>query len=707
MSVAIRKLLEPGRIGSLELRNRILMAPMGSNLAEADGSISERQLDYYEARARGGAGMLVVGVASVAWPRGQAIPNQVAISDDRYIPGLRRLSDRAHRHGAAIAVQLQHAGKVATQDIGRGEPLLVPSLPAGKPQGRIGDLTDDEIARLTANLSTPQSRLVFREATEEDIAEVTRRFAEAAVRAREAGFDGVEIHAGHGYLLASFLSPASNRRTDRYGGSRENRARFLCEVLRAIRARVGDDYPVWCRIDAREFRIPGGITLDDACATARLAEAAGADAIHVSAYGDPMSGVAFTEGPLVHRPAGYLGFAARVRRETSVPVIAVGRLSPEAAEMALREEQADFVAMARPLLADPDLPRRLGEPEGGAVRPCVYCYTCVSQIFLNDPVRCAVQPSTAFEREYRAERAARARRVVAVGGGPAGMEAARVAAERGHRVTLLETAPHLGGSLWIAAIMHPPYEDLLEYYQAELGRLGVTVRTGVRADAASVARLQPDAVVVAAGGREGVPPLPGIDGRRVLTGRRLRQLLTGTSEGGTKGEPGAILVRAARALGFLQSPRQVRELSRVWMPIGRRVVIVGGNLVGLELAGFLRERGREVTVLERGACPAPEMALPRRWRTIHELREAGVVVRTETTVKRIEGQGRCVVAESAVGEERFEADHVVVAAGVEPDPGVVEAYRSVCATVSAAGDCAAAGHLEGAIRTGAQAGLAV
>ena len=403
--MAWSKLLEPGQIGSLELRNRILMAPMGSNLGELDGTTGPRLCRYYEERARGGAALLLVGVGAIAYPGGAAIPRQLGVSDDRFLPGLRALSDGIHRYGAKAAIQLQHAGKIATQDIAAGRPLLVPSrVPYSG--GGMEDLTADELQRLVSNLRAEGAALRYREMDQADIDALVEQFAGAAERAQRAGFDGVELHAGHGYVLSSFLSRATNLREDRYGGSAENRARLLTDVIRAVKRRVGADFPVWCRMDAREYRIENGITLEESEETARLAERAGADALHVSAYGNPMSGIAFTEAPLVHEPGGYLAFAARIKRVTSVPVIAVGRISPDAADRALRLGRADFVAMGRKLLADPELPRKLREGRPRDIRPCVYCYTCVGNIFVNESVACAVNPATGREAEAEIVKAA-------------------------------------------------------------------------------------------------------------------------------------------------------------------------------------------------------------------------------------------------------------------------------------------------------------
>jgi 2,4-dienoyl-CoA reductase-like NADH-dependent reductase (Old Yellow Enzyme family) len=311
------RLMSTGRIGGMELRNRIVMAPMGSNLAEPDGHLGERIKRYYEERAWGGAGLVIVGVGSVSWPAGACNPNQVAISNDAFLPGLRDLTDRVHAHGARIAIQLHHGGKTAVRDIVAGRPLLVPSKPAVKGANDIlADLSAEERGEFVANLGGPPPTL--RVATDEDIEQLIDDFAAAAERARRAGFDGVELHAAHGYVLATFLSPAWNQRHDACGGPLENRARLLCETIRAVKQRTGVDFPVWIRMDAKEFRIEGGITLDDAMRTAELAEQAGADALHVSAYADPTSGVAFTEAPLVHRECGYVDFAARIKQRVEI-----------------------------------------------------------------------------------------------------------------------------------------------------------------------------------------------------------------------------------------------------------------------------------------------------------------------------------------------------------------------------------------------------
>lgn len=699
-------LLSPGRIGSLETRNRIVMSPMGSNLGQEDGHVGERLKRYYEARARGGVGLIVVGVGAVAWPSGACNPRQVAISDDAFLPGLRDLTDRLHAHGARAAIQLQHAGKVATRDIAAGRPLWVPSALPYKAGDLMADLTPEEIQAVTGDFTKPGAKMVFHEMTAADIEELIGRFTDAADRARRAGFDGVELHAGHGYIFSAFLSPATNRRDDAYGGPLENRARLLLEVIRAVRRRVGRDFPLWCRIDAKEFRTENGIGIEDARRTAELAQAAGVDAIHVSAYADPSSAVAFTEAPLVHQPCGYLDLAEGIKRRVEVPVIAVGRIEPEEGDAIIRAGKADFIAMGRKLLADPELPRKLEEARPEDIRPCVYCYTCVGKIFLNQNNCCAVNPATGREVEFEIEAAKRPKRVLIAGSGPAGMEAARVAALRGHRVTLCEKSGRLGGTLLFSSLVNEANGKLVEYLETQLRKLPVEIRLGQAVTPELVRSLAPDVALVAVGARREPPPIPGARRREVLTGDHLRDMVTG-EDGGAVASKLSLRQRAALRIGALlgiaERPERARALSRHWMPVGRRVAVIGGELVGVELAEFLAERGRQVSVLEETKWLAAEMAPPRRWRVLHHLRERGVALLTQVRVEAIREEG--VIFTDADGESRtLEVDSVILATGVRENRELGEALAAMGCEVHLLGDCRGVAYIEGAILDGARIG---
>ena len=704
-----RHLLAPGRIGSLELRNRIVMSPMGSNLAERDGHLGERIKRYYEARARGGVGLIIVGVGAIAFPAGACNPNQIAISDDVYLPGLTDLADRIHQHGAKLAIQLQHAGKVATQDMGAGRPLWVPSALPPKVGDLFDDLTPEEVGGVTEYFSRPGAKLRFHEMSRSDIAELVEMFADAADRVRRAGFDAVEVHAAHGYIVSSFLSPATNKREDEYGGPLENRGRLLVEVIRAVKDRVGAGFPVWCRLDAREFRTENGITVEDGRRAAELAEAAGADAIHVSAYADPTSGVAFTDAPLVHQACGYVPLAEGIKRRVQVPVIAVGRIEPEDAEAILKAGKADFVAMGRKLLADPELPVKLAEGRPEDVRPCIYCYTCVGKIFLNQSNCCAVNPATGREAEFEIEPAQTPRRVLVVGGGPAGMEAARVAALRGHRVTLCEKSERLGGTLVFSSLVYEANGKLVEYLERQVRQLPIDLRLGEEVTSRFALDQKPDVVLVAAGAGHGDSAIPGEDRPHVLAGGDLRALLTGSDKRVAEEKLSLgqrAIVGVGGLLGVADHISRARALTRRWMPIGKRVAIIGGGLVGVELAEFLCERGREVCVLEEGNTLGVEMALPRRWRALHELRQHGVALLTGVSVEEITDEGVVYSAGDGARSTTL-ADTVILATRPGENLDLAEALEELGLEIHRLGDCQGIGYIEGAMMDAARIARAI
>lgn len=704
-------LLRPGRIGTLALRNRIIMAPMGSNFAEADGTCGERIQAYYEARAAGGAALLTMGVCAIAYPAGTAEPYQVGVSDDRFIPGLAGIAERVHKHGAKIAMQLQHAGKTAVRDLAEGRELWVPSMPPAVKTDMMASLTREELgAFISSSKSRDKPGVKIRVMDKADIAQMVEWFAAAAARAKAAGFDGVELHAAHTYIIAGFLSAYYNKRDDEYGGPLENRARLLLEVIAAVRARVGAGFPVWLRIDACELRTPGGITLDDAKAVAKLAEAAGADAVSVSAYANISTGVAFTEAPLVQKKAGFLHWAAEIKDVVSIPVIAVGRLEPEVADNAIAAGQCDFVAMARKMLADPELPNKLIENRPQDIRPCIYCYACVSQIFINERVKCAVNPFTGHEAEIRIEPAPARKHILVVGGGPAGMEAARVAALRGHKVTLVERSGRLGGTLFFAALAYSDNGPLLDYLVAQVKKLDIDVRLDTAATPELVRALGVGEVIVATGAQRNAPAIPGADQDHVWSGDELRRLMTGDRADEIAKRKLSLaqrtLMKAGSLVGVTDSTDAMQNLSRLWMPLGKKVAIVGGGLVGLELAEFLVDRGREVAVLEEGPSLGRELSIVRRWRVLDGLREHGVALLTNVKVEAIERKKlRYTDAEGTAHE--VAADSVVLAIGARPDDSLARELEKAGVPVSSIGDGAEIGYIEGALKSGLRAGCAV
>ena len=685
-------LLAPGRIGPLELSNRIVMPAMDMNLCD-DGAITDGEVTHYRARAAGGTAMVITGSGAVAYPIGAASRHQPGLSDDRFLPGLTRLADAVHGAGGALCIQLCHHGKTARVDIADGRPLLVPSVPEHPlDMSALRDNTPDEVMRLAA--TTGGRMPEYRVADEDDLLWVIDQFAQAARRARDAGADAVEVHAAHGYVLSTFLSAADNRRTDAWGGPLAARARLTVEVLRAVRAAAGPGIAVLVRVSGREFGEAGALTTPEAVEAAQRFAAAGADAIHVTAWGRN-SFSNFTDGPLPDSVGAYRSFARDVKAAVDVPVIAVGRILPELAEEMLAAGECDFVAMGRQLLTDPDIVEKLRTGRRSRIRPCINCYVCVEQNFFDDAPRCAVNPALCDEGAADHVPAETPGHVVVVGGGPAGMEAARIARSRGHRVTLLEASDRLGGTAWFSQLTTPANGPFVDWLASELDEEGVTVRLGTAATAADIRALGPDAVIVATGAVRGRPDVPGCDLPHVRTGDELRSAITGGP--GTGSRWLRALMAIARRLRLTADADRLRTLSRRWMPVGRRVVVVGGGLVGLELAEFLAERRRAVTVLEAGPALGLPMAAPRRWTAVRRADQHGVVLVREAELVEI------TPAEVAyrVGEQvsRVPADTVVVATEVEPGAILTADLEAAGMEVHVIGDAAEVGYIEGAVHS--------
>lgn len=698
MSQNYSHLLSPGRIAGLELRNRIVLAAMGSNFASEDGHCTERLLAYYEARARGGAGLLVLETSAACYPNGATMPNMVGFSKEEFLPGLTELADRVHKHGARIVAQLCHGGKMAQEDTAAGREIPMPSLMSPGFSDMFQVLTQEEIGHFIKAAGPDGKGPQYYEMTQEHIDETVAGFANAAVLAQKAGFDGVELHAGHGYLIASFLSPYTNKRSDAYGGSRENRARFLLEIIKAVREATSDDFAILIRLDAKEYRVENGIELEDCLVTVKLAEEAGVDCIDVSAYGNTAHAIAFTEAPLVHEPGGFIDFAKAVKQVVNVPVIGVGRIDPEVGERHIAAGDFDFLAMGRKLLADPDLPNKLAAGAPESVRPCIYCYICVSKIFINQPMCCAVNHS--MGREYEGDIIARSsdsKKVLVIGGGPGGMEAARMLAEKGHQVSLWEKDKDLGGTARIAALAYEPNERLIDYLAGAVKALPIDLQMGKTATRDTIAAENADHVILATGAVRKAPPIPGKDQRHVFDGDELRGVLFGTNpQAAAKLNPVyRLMLTAARMTQMLRSVRLLRLLSKIWMPIAGEVVVIGGGLVGLELAEYLVERRRKVTILEPGPALGAELAIVRRARVLHLLREHGVEIHRGATITRI---GADKVNYELKGEQQEVAcKQVIIAMGAEGDSSLEEQLAGGGARVHRIGDCGNVGYIDGAI----------
>lgn len=690
-------LLSPGRIGSLEVTNRIAVTAMGVSLSEDDGTVGERMMAYHEEQARGGAGLIISGVAGVAWPVGAVAMQQTAISDDRFIPALKEMTRRVHAHGTKIAAQLHHGGFVAGYSAARwGHPLWGPAYPKPFKGDFMNFFLPEEMGGVGGG-TMPQLKIL--EQADIDIA--VQQFAQGARRAKEAGFDGVEIHGGHGYLLSSFTSPYINNRTDQYGGSRENRLRLTLDVIAAIRAEVGRDYPLWIKLDSREVGKDGGITMEDAIANAKMVEAAGVDAITITSYHDTGIGKLHSESNIPHLENWNLPATAEIRKAVNIPVIGSGRIEVDTAESAIAKGDADFIAMGRKLLADPHLPRKLTEGQTEKVRPCVYCYTCVSAIYAGQPTRCAVNAGLGLEFEGEpAPAGASPKHVAIIGGGPGGMESARRLAALGHKVTLIEKSDRLGGTLRFASLAYEPNERILEWLRREVKEARIDVRLSTLATPELLNTLNVDEVIVATGALRNMPEIAGGDQDHVYSGDDMRKMMLGESSDELKRKTGLftrLATKVGAATGATANLALVRKATHTWMPLADTVTIIGGELVGLELAEFLCERGRTVNVIEEAPRMGKGLTLVRRMRLMSELAEHGVGLHSGAADIVI-GADSVSFTDASGARQNVPGGNVIVAKGAQGDLSLADALRSAGFTVHAIGDANGVGYIEGAMR---------
>ncbi|MCJ7743440.1 MAG: FAD-dependent oxidoreductase, partial [Dehalococcoidales bacterium] len=489
----------------------------------------------------------------------------------------------------------------------------------------------------------------------------------ATKRAREAGVDGVEIHGAHQYLVASFLSSATNMRRDRYGGTVENKARFLIEIIQAMREAVGPDYPIWPRINAEEYGFENGITLEETKQVAPMAVKAGAQAIHVSAYA---AGSYVTKAPLSDTPGLLVPLAEAVKKVARVPVIAVGRLDHEVGEKVLEEGKADVIAIGRRLIADPELPNKVAEGRLDDIRPCIGCMECIERVGAGGQgLSCTINAATGREREYRIQPVGGVKRVVVVGGGPAGMEAARVAALRGHRVTLFEKESRLGGQLNLAAL--PPNKgDIvpwLNYLVGQLKKAGVETRLNTESSSGLISKSQPDAVIIATGGTPLIPDIPGIGSRNVVTAQ---DVLSGKAEAGEK------------------------------------VVIIGGGQVGCETGLHLAEKGKRVVIVEILKRMASDMGPMVRRRLMDGLRQRQVIMLTNAKCEAITEHG--VTVTSAEGrKDTYPADSVILAVGSGKNDDLFKGLQGKVPEVYCIGDASQPQGIMEAVRDGYRVALSL
>ena len=622
----LHKLFSSFHIGPLKMQNRIVMPPMATNYATPEGFVTERQIAYYVERAKGGVGYITVEHTGVL-QQGKASPNMLMISTDEHASQIESLVEAVHGVGGKIVVQINHAGRQTLPSV-TGSPIVGPSPIPATP------------------IPDPSKSNMPRELSVSEIREITEAFTAAAERVKKAGADGVELHMAHGYLLCSFLSPFSNRRTDLYGGDIHGRARFPVEVLESVRSSVGQDFPIICRLSGDEY-VDGGLKIEETKEIAVILEREGADALHISAC-NAVSGY-LNHPPYYVEEGIFVHLAQGVKSVVDIPVITVGRIrNPAMAEEVLQEGKADLISMGRALIADPHMPSKAKEGRLKEITPCISCNRCI-QTLRKGAVRCAVNPETGNESQFELRKTDRSKKVWIIGGGPGGLKAAEIAAQRGHQVTLFERHHQLGGRMRLAAV--PPNKgilnDFLDYLDRRVRSLGITIELGKEFTVDMLDSEKPDAVIVATGG---VPFFPHWKGVK---------------------DSGALAVDDALLSGGEN--------------VGKRVLVVGGGGVGAETADFLSEMGKKVTLVEMLEGIASDLVTHLQHYLLKRLAEKRVTILTSTKVKEL-GEGYAVV-EDASGEKRIDGfDSIVLALGSTPDDRIARSLEGKVPELYVIGD---------------------
>jgi len=634
-------LFSPITVRKMELANRVVMPPMGTSLGNPDATVSEALLAYIRRQARGGAGLIITEITAVH-PSGIVWESQLGAYDDRFIPGLKNLADVVHEAGGKAALQLHHAGRESLYLLNKGEaigPSAVPSLVFGQAP---------------------------REMTLEDIREIIHSFGQAAIRAREAGFDAVEVHGAHGYLLTQFLSALSNRREDQYGGGFSNRARFLIEVLEEVRRGVGEDFPVLLRISAEEF-IKNGYTVEDIQTILPDLVKAGADVIHASigTHGSP-GGV--TSAPPEYEPGFNVWRARKIKESVDVPVIAVGRFTdPTLADEVIGRGDADLVAFGRQQLTDPDYLIKARAGRFDEIRKCIACNQgCIERLLLEaKTIRCAINPETGQELIYPHGPAKVSRKAWIIGAGPAGLTAAYEATRLGHKVSLFEKEEKPGGQVHFAsqAPFKGVYGEWIWWLIAQVERAGVQIQTNTRVTDTMIDEGEPEVVILATGGEKILPSIPGID-----------------------------LPMVCDAWQILGQDVQGQE----------NVVVVGGGVIGMETADFLIERGSKVILVEVLKA-SPVAKFTSHGYMLHKrLREGGCRFLFNTEVESIQEDSVTVISEGN-RETLSPVDQVVIAIGMRPREDLKNTLRERGIRHSIVGDALEVRRIMEATEEGARA----
>ena len=688
MNNRFQKLLEPSYIGKVKTRNRIIKTAQGSSFIEPTGYVGEQTKAYYETMAKGGVGLLIVESCGVEYPLGiHHFPVQFHLDDDKYIPSYTELVQVIRKHDCPVFLQLFHSGP-------------------WNPTGLLPKRDTKSASTLTESELPGPGFAIPRGVSLAEIEDLIQMFVKASQRAKKAGFDGVEINAGTCHLINAFYSRIFNKRQDEFGcTSLENRARFMNRIIGDIKKQMGPEFAVTALINIAEYGHEKATTIEEGVQFARLAAEAGADAVQVRAHGYGHRGgllqpdrLFYPEFPKPlpkdldwsHRGVGaIIPLAQAVKKVVSVPVIAACRLDPVLGEKLLQQGDIDFVGMTRRLLADPELPNKVAADRLDDINPCTGCLYCMDVRLHNTPIRCRINANLGREREFALKPAAKVKQVLVVGGGPSGMEAARVAALRGHKVTLCEKSSKLGGLLPLASLLKEIETDellaLIKYLDRQMTKAGVNVRLNTEVTPALIAQLKPDVVILAAGGIDSTMDVPGVNGKNVVTGAKLHGQLKFYS----------------RFFG----PKTLARLTKVWMPIGKSVVVIGGTIHGCELAEFLIKRGRKVTIVHSGTEIGEGMTGDDQFQFLRWIAEKDAVIYTGATIGKITEKG--VTIKIGGKEQTLSADTIAFALPLQFNPALQQQLAGKFTEIYAIGDCNEPHLIADAIAGGSRIGHSI
>lgn len=647
--MSYENLFTPINLGSHVIKNRTIMPAMGTNYANSDGSVSDKYIAYCTERARGGIGLIVVEVTSVDYPRGKTIANQLKLTDYSCIPGWRELSDAVHLHGTKIICQLHHAGSLGSKGKSGGNELIAPS------DFDRGGFTGTETAR---------------EMTTEEVEILIKQFIQSAIYAKMAGLDGVELHAAHGYLLSQFLSPLRNKRTDKFGGNYVNRSKPLISIIEGIRKACGKDFILSVRLGVLDTA-PDGLTLEEGMRISNLVENAGADLINIS-HGVFNAGSTYSRTPLEDQEAALIRTKA-IKSTVRIPISSFAILDMNDCDKFIGEGVLDMVVKGRQSICDPYWPIKLEEGRENEIRKCLICNEgCFNNLIaFESPIQCSINPYVGKEMKYTERKTFKAgtkKKVIVIGGGIAGMQAAITSAQRGHDVILVEKTNKLGGQLNIACV--PPGKELIssanKWFIDELKRQNVEVVLNTDATEEYLKILHPDTVILAVGSEPSIPPIPGLE-------------------------------NAIESWSILDGS--------VPTPTGQKIVVIGGGIVGCETSEYLTVHNNEVIILER--FPYVTLSAIIKTELPYALQKLGIKTRTSVTVDKVNEHD--VLYTNKEGESlSITCDLVVVSTGQKSNGiKLLHALKKNRIHTIPIGDTVRIGNIRSAVQSGFDAGYNV